>query len=151
MPHGICTFYFDTVLKTTKPSNHQHPLVFNTYPKLCIVDCLQEYRCRTDLVRENIDGNPQELIWSYVHPFKLINVQSIARCIKHFFAIAEVDIAIFTTYSVLSASTSKANNIVSIKAIQKAAHWKSSNTFRQHYKFPLKILFRDELFNAFIK
>ena len=43
--HGTYTFYFDTVLKTTKPANHQHSLVFNTYPqnsKLCIIDCLLE-------------------------------------------------------------------------------------------------------------
>ena len=33
LSHGTYTFYFDTVLKTTKPGNHQHPLVFNTYPQ----------------------------------------------------------------------------------------------------------------------
>ena len=48
-------FYFDTVLKTTKPGNHHHPPVFNTYPQsfnLCINDFLQECRARTDVVRE---------------------------------------------------------------------------------------------------
>ena len=36
--------------------------VFNTYPqnsKFCIIDFLQEYRTRTDLVRENLEGNTQ--------------------------------------------------------------------------------------------
>ena len=64
LSHGKYTFYFDTVLKITKPDNHQHSLVFNTYPqnsKLCIIGCLQEYRSRTDIVRENLDRNPQEL------------------------------------------------------------------------------------------
>ena len=64
LSHGTYTFYFDTVLKITKPGNRQHPLVFNTYPqnsKLCIIGCLQEYRSNTDIVRENLDRNPQEL------------------------------------------------------------------------------------------
>ena len=30
---GHTLFYFDTVLKATKPGNHKHPLVFNTYPQ----------------------------------------------------------------------------------------------------------------------
>ena len=88
LSHGTCTFYFHTVRKTTKPDNHQHLLVFDTYPqnsKLCVIDCLQEYRRRTDLVRESLDGNPQELILSYAYTFELINSQLIARYTKLFF------------------------------------------------------------------
>ena len=45
-----------------------------------------------------------------------------------------IDITVFTRHSVRSASTSKANNIgLSIKDIQKAAGWKGSSTFREHY------------------
>ena len=85
--------------------------MFNTYPqnsKLCVIDCLQEYRERTDLVSESLDGNPQELILSYAYTFELINSQLIARYTKLFFAMAGIDITIFTTHSVHSASTSKA-------------------------------------------
>ena len=57
-----------------------------------------------------------------------------------------------TTHSVRSASTSKANNIgLSIKDIQKAAGWKGSSMFREHYKLPIIKNFRDELVNAFTK
>ena len=108
-----------------KPGNHQQPLVFNTYPqtsKLCIIDCLQEYRRRTGLVRENLDGNPEELNLSYAYPFKPINSQSVARYIKLFLTMAGIDIIVFTAHSIRSASTSKANNIgLSIKDIQKTA------------------------------
>ena len=65
MGHSLFILILSLNLKTTKLGNHQHPLLFATYPqnsKLCIIDCLQEYRRRTDLVRENLDGNPQELI-----------------------------------------------------------------------------------------
>ena len=54
-------------------------------------------------MRKNLDRNPQELILSYV------NSQSIARYIKLFLAMAEIDITVFTTHFVYSAST-KANN-----------------------------------------
>ena len=65
---------------------------------------------------------------------------------------AGIDITVFATHSVRSASTSKANNIgLSIKDIQKAAGWKGSSTFRQHYKLPMIKHFGDELVNAFTK
>ena len=73
-------------------------------------------------MRENLDGNPQELILSYAYPFKPINPQTIARYIKLFLAMAGIGITVFNTHSVRSASTSKANNRgFSIKDIQKAA------------------------------
>ena len=37
-------FYFDTVLKTTKPGNHHHPLVFNTYPQNLICVSMTSYK-----------------------------------------------------------------------------------------------------------
>ena len=79
LSHGTYTFYFDTVLKATKPGNHKQPLVFNTDPQnsklpitfflskksfserlifiksqLSVFDCLQEYRSRTNLGRESL-------------------------------------------------------------------------------------------------
>ena len=63
-------------------------------------------------MRENLDGNLKELILSYAHPFKPINSQSVAKYIKRFLAMAGIDITVFTTHSVRSASTSKANNRV---------------------------------------
>ena len=96
-------------------------------------------------MRENLDGNPQELILSYAYPSKTINSQWIARYIKLFLATAGIEITVFTTHSVRSASTSKANNIgLSIKDIQKAAGWKGSSMFREHYKLPIIKNFREE-------
>ena len=65
---------------------------------------------------------------------------------------AGIDITVFMTHSVRSASTSKVNNIgLSIKDIQKAAGWKGRGTFRKHYKLPIITNFWDELVNAFTK
>ena len=113
LSRGTYPFYFDTVLKATKPINHEHPLVSNTYPqnsKLCIIDCLQEYRSRTSLVREDLNENPQELILSYAYPFKPISSQSIARYIKIFLAMSRIGITVSTTHFVRSVSTSKVDN-----------------------------------------
>ena len=71
-------------------------------------------------MRENLDENPHKLILLYADTFKPIYAQSIARYIKLFLAMAGIDITVFTTHSICSASTSKANNIgLSIKDIQK--------------------------------
>ena len=65
---------------------------------------------------------------------------------------AGIDITVFITHSVRSATTSKVNNIgLSIKDIQKAAGWKGRSTFRKHYKLPIITNFWDELVNAFTK
>jgi len=147
------TFYFDTILKTSRPGKHQQPLIFKAFKEnenLCIINCLQEYRQRTDLVRENLEGNPQQLILSYAYPHKPINSQSIARYIKLFLGMCGIDITVFTTHSTRSASTSKANNIgLSIKDIQKAAGWSNESTFRKFYKLPIIKNFGRELINAY--
>ena len=62
---------------------------------------------------------------------------------------AGIDITVFTTHSVRSASTSKANNVrLSIKDIQKAVVWKGIGTFWKHYELTILTNFVDELVNA---
>jgi len=45
-------------INTTKPSKHQDPIQFRSYPnkKLCIVDCLKEYIKRTENIRQNLES-----------------------------------------------------------------------------------------------
>ena len=134
-------FYIRSLMKTTKPGNHQKPLEFvkYTHGKLCIIDCFVEYRRRTDNIRENLEGNPQELILSWAYPHKPVKVATIARYIKSFLGMAGVDITVFTAHSTRHASTSKNNNMgLSIKDIAKAAGWKSGSTFAKHYKLPIR-------------
>ena len=52
--------------------------------KLCIINCLKEHRSRTDLLRENLEGTPQQLILSCAYPHKPVNSQKIARYVKLF-------------------------------------------------------------------
>ena len=51
---------------------------------------------------------------------------------------AGIDITVFMTFSIRSASTRKACDIgLSIKDIHKTACWKGNSTFRKHYKLPI--------------
>ena len=66
------TFYIDTIQKTTRPGRHQPPLVFQSFKpndKLCIINCLKEYMSGTDLLRENLEGTTQQLIFSYAYQY----------------------------------------------------------------------------------
>ena len=59
----VCIFFFfggggTSPLGPPAGSAPEHPFVINLYPqnsKLCIIDCEQEFKSRTDLVRENLD------------------------------------------------------------------------------------------------
>ena len=45
LAHGTYTFYIDTIQKTTRPGEHQPPLVFQSFKpneNLCIINCLKE-------------------------------------------------------------------------------------------------------------
>ena len=135
------TFFIPDALKQTKPGHHQEPLRFERFSKqkLCVVYCLEEYLERTKHIRENLEGNPQELFLSYVYPHKPVGQSTIMRYIKLFMLEAGVDITVYANHSLRKASISKANNLgLSIKDIQKAAGWKSKSIFREHYKLPIK-------------
>ena len=139
--YGTYTFYIKTIQKTTRPGKHQPPLFFQSFKpneKLCIINCLEEYRLYTDLKRENLEGTPQQLILSYPYLYKPVNSQTIARYLKIFLGTCGIDITIFTAHSTQSVSTLIINNMeLSIKDIQKAAGWSGDSTFRKYYNLPV--------------
>ncbi|XP_057294577.1 uncharacterized protein LOC130623096 [Hydractinia symbiolongicarpus] len=143
------TFYISTIMKTTKPGKHQEPLQFEKYHldnRICIVHCLDEYLRRTDLIRENLENQPRELLLSYAYPHKPIGITTIAKYVKTFLGLAGIDIKTFSTHSTRSASTSKAEDIgVPMKTIAKAAGWRGTSTFAKHYKLPISKNFGNEL------
>ena len=136
------TFYIPTVLKMTSLTFHQEPLEFEAFPdnnKLCVINCINEYLHRTELIRENIEGENKQLILSYAYPHGAVKSATLARYVKSFLGEAGVDLTVFTAHSMRSASTSKANNMgLSLKDINKAAGWRNTSTFRRFYKFPVK-------------
>ena len=146
------TFYIPTILKTTTPTFHQKPLEFIAFPsdeKLCIVQCLDEYITRTELIRENTEEEEKLLVLSYHYPHKAVQSATLARYVKNFLGMAGIDLTVFSAHSTRSASSSKANNIgLSLKDIAKAAGWKSGNTFQKFYQFPIRKNFGECLVKA---
>jgi len=134
------TFYIASLLKTSRPGKHQEPLRFLKFEetKLCVINCLLEYTKRTELIRENLPNQPQELILSYAYPHHPVATATITRYVKSILELAGIDITVFTCHSTRKASTSMANNLgLSLKDINKAAGWSSSNTFVKHYKLQI--------------
>ena len=130
------TFYIASILKNTRPGKHQQPLVFQKFEesKICVLECLNEYIRRTELIRENLPNQPKQLILSYAYPHKPVTTPTITRYVKMFLELAGIDITVFTCHSTRKASTSKANNLgLSLKDINRAAGWFSSSTFVKHY------------------
>ena len=140
--HISISFYIPKIMKNTKPGKHQEPLRFQHFPineKLCVVKCFEEYRRRTELIRENLEGAPKQLILSFAYPHMPVGTQTLARYVKNFLLQAGIDITVFTAHSTRKASSNMANNLgLSLKDINKAAGWFSKNTFADHYKLPIK-------------
>ena len=143
---------FSKTLKNTEPGKHQEPLEFLLYPhneKLCVVNCILEYKRRTELIRENLEGTPTEVVLSYAYPHKHVKSATIARYVKLFLGLAGIDITVFTAHSTRSASTSKANNLgLCLQDIKKAGGWRSNSTFRKFYKLPIHKNFGSTLLNG---
>ena len=62
------TIYIPSLLKSTKPSFHQQPILLTHYapnPKLSITSCLTEYLERTKNICENLPGNLKRTLFSH--------------------------------------------------------------------------------------
>ena len=136
------TIYIPSLLKSTKPSFHQQPILLTHYapnPKLSITSCLTEYLERTKNIRENLPGNPKNLILSYAYPHMPVSSSTIARYAKSFLKEAGIDIKVFSAHSTRASSSSKADAAgLSLVNICKAAGWKTESTFRRFYQLPVK-------------
>ena len=96
-------FYIDKILKALKPGNIRKPLEYRQYPNnieiLYVATRLKEYISRTELIRENLNGNNEQLILSYPYPHKPINSQSITWYIKLFLELCGIDVSVYCTFS----------------------------------------------------
>ncbi|KAL9978098.1 hypothetical protein ACROYT_G015579 [Oculina patagonica] len=116
-------------LKQTRPGTHVHDLVFQAYlkdPRLCIVECLQEYIVRTKPLR----GEETQLLISFVKPHKAVSKDTIGRWVKCVLTNAGIDTNQFGAHSTRSASTSAAKRSgLDMTTIMKAAGWSNASTF----------------------
>ena len=130
---SACIFYLDSVLKTTTPRRHQSPLEFSLFceANLCIVRHVNMYIDMT----KNIRGGSDQLLISYVTPYKPVSRDTIARWLKCMLTMSGVDTKVFSAHSTRSAATSKMHSCGEpIDLILKSAGWSTESTFAKFYK-----------------
>ena len=131
---GVCTFYIDKLLKTTKYGRHQQPIRFSRFHnrELCVVAHIERYMTCTKSFRNGAN----QLLLSYVKPHKPVCEDSISRWLKTVLRQSGVDITQFSAHSTRSASTSKVQKMeggTSIESILSSAGWARDSTFRKFY------------------
>ena len=97
---------------------------------MCVT--LTEYLARTKPLR----GDVEQLLISYVKPYKSVCTSTISRWIKDVMRLSGIDTDIFKSHSVRAATTctSKAKqSLVPIDLILKTAGWSSQSTFAKFY------------------
>ncbi len=135
-------FNVGKILKTSRPGRQMKPVELRSFPhddKLCIVNLLDVYIRRTELVRENscADMIGKPLIISFKAPYLPVGTATASRYVKTFLflGLAGIDITVFTAHSTRAASTSKGNNLgLAFRDIAKAAGWRKESTFQNFYK-----------------
>ena len=153
MGTGQVTFHIRDLLKTSRPTFHQLPLIFKMFPAnrdLCPISCLETYLEMTKSFRLLEDGiDRTQLILSFAGNHNPVKSATIARYIKSFLGKAGVDITVFTAHSVRKASTSKGNNMgLSVKDIAKAAGWSGESTFQRFYNLPIVVNLGSEILQS---
>ena len=121
-----CTFVFDDVLKHSRPSFKEKPLVFRAFPqnpKLCPVSTLIQY---LDIRLSR--SSDTALFLTTVRPYKGASGDTFAPWIKNTRQEAGINTGLYSPHSCRSAATSKANaSGTSITTILQSASWSSAS------------------------
>ena len=129
--HDEYTFIFDELLKYSRPSYHEKPLVFRAFPenpKLCPVTTLKQYSsirlfCSSDTV----------LLITSVPLYKGVSSDTIEPWIKKTMEDSGINSGIFSSHSCQSISTSKLlASGVSVSTILEYASSSTDATFKRH-------------------
>jgi len=130
------TFYVSQFLKTSRPGNHLAPLELKKYPldiNLCPVALTKRYLELTGHLR------------GFKAPHKPVTTPTLSRWCRKVLRLANIDND-FKSHSTRSAATSAALAAgVSLKEINRAAGWTSSNAFARFYKRPITENFGEKL------
>lgn len=135
-----------SLLKTSRPGVHLKPIdipAFHEDKNLCVVTVLQEYIQRSATMRKS-----SHLFINCVKPYQKVSKATLSRWVKLVLKLAGIDVSIFKSHSVRSASTSAALcNSASIETIMKTAGWSKESTFRKFYDKPVSIQEYDDNFS----
>ena len=138
------TFYVSQLLKTSKPGNPLSPLELKKYPldiNLCPVALTKRYLELTGPLR----GLYIQLLISFKAPHKPVTTPTLSRWCRKVLKLANNDND-FKSHSIGASATSAALAAgVSLKEINRAAGWTSSNVFARFYKRPIADNFGEKL------
>ena len=128
-----CTFVFDSVLKHSRPSFNDKPLIFREFSdnsSLCPVYLITRY-LEGRLTKSLLES----LFITTTKPYKQASSSdTIARWIKETMSASGIDTGKFKTHSCRAASTSAASmRGVSLTTIIKSASWSNDSTFKKYY------------------
>ncbi len=126
--------------KTSKPGKATPDLVFRAYPhdpSLCVLLCLNEYLVRTDKYRKKTDNREDDiklLFLTHGKPNCAASRSTIARWFREVMEAAGINMNIFSSHSVRTASVSAGSTRLPRQTILKAGGWTSATTFSKFYK-----------------
>ena len=127
-------FRIKSLLKQSRPNYHLHELQIKGYApdrRMCIISVLKEYLKRTVALRPPDSDN---LLISYVKPFKAVSRDTISRWVKTILGLSGVDTSIFSAHSTRAASTTDAKGMhVPLSTIMRTAGWSTTSTFSKYY------------------
>ena len=106
--------------------------IFPDRPNLCVKSCYEEYKSRTENLRQT-----QQLLITTKHLYTDATVTNISGWLRKTLGDAGVDPTIFTAHSTRSASSSKAAKFLPIPKVLAAVDWKTESVFREHYQKPI--------------
>ena len=125
-------FIFDDVLKHSRPSFKEKPLVFRAFsqkPKFCPISTLIQY---LDIRLSR--WSDTALFLTTVKPYKGASRDTIACWIKNTMQETGINTALFSPHSCRSAATSKVNaSGTSITTILQSPGWSRTSTFKKFY------------------
>ena len=123
---------FGDLLKQSRPSFHLNELYIEAFKanySLCVVGNILRYLEVTLPLRKGYS-----LFISTIKPYNSVSRNTLANWLKESLRESGINLDIFSPHSTRSASTSAVVSKVPIDTIMRTAGWKSSCTFRKHYK-----------------
>ena len=134
-------FKLSDSLKQNRPHLNILLISFKAYPpdrRLCVYSVLEEYLLRIEDLRINLKIEENNLLLSFIKPYKRVSRDTIARWLKTVMSKAGIDINQFGAYSVRAASVSKAKEKgVPVGDILMKAGWSNETTFARFYQKPV--------------
>ena len=132
--------YYSDLLKQSRHGCNPGFLELFAYPpdrRWCVIFVLKHYLARTAKLRNNLNCN--KLFISYVKSFWRVSRETISRWLKTVMCRSRINMNLYSTHSIRSASVSKAyKNLIPVDMIMNRAGWTNANTFAKFYNKPIE-------------